>query len=447
MDNTPLFLTLVNELQQKSAARKDASSPAPVSIPKRPKPSLDPFLSQGYEIFREIQSLRAFLIKIKPVYLDAYRHLNSSSTTNTSLWTADSAMQSSTTPSSILLSIQKSVEGLKSLTDDQRNQVDLATRTFVESLLKRIRILETAASKTEQNQKDLNGGNAQGFLAKLGFLDLVSGGLAASRAHEAFLSEHRKSVIWFLQKRLMQASEDAQHMQKAWFDLKQSKQLTFEIKRVQELPTAEKASGLSGMMSSSPLTTGASLIANVGRGVVGAVTAAAGINRASAVAGWDSDDDDTEEKDGTTIAGPNSSNGNPSFRSPTQYTHQVPDKDDSDEDEDILSAFPEQQRLLLEREHEQLTLQFQSGLEQVRNATQSLQEISSLHEQLAFHLQEQEKTIHRLHEEAVVATHNIETGNVYLRKAYKNFGDSRLWLIVFFFVSTFSLLFLDWFNS
>ncbi|KAJ3203142.1 Qa-SNARE, syp8/Ufe1p/Syntaxin 18-type [Dinochytrium kinnereticum] len=290
--------------------------------------------------------------------------------------------------------------------------------------------------------------------------------------------EHKRSIIWLLQIKLVRASEELKGMQKTWLDMRMARQLRYESKptKKETKPSTrdESSTGsLSGIVDSAITSTGAAkLIASVGRVAAGAVAAATSSLSGSASSlrqsdsekstetkisletkspggwedGWDSDGEEkAEERPSRPLD--NSYQEEKSMAKSTSAQSSWQDLEKERIDEEMVAVFPEKQRMLLEKEHDLLVAEFQSGLEQVRTATQSLQEISSLHGQLAFHLQEQEKTIQRLHEEAVVATQNVESGNVYLNKAYKNFGDSRLWLIVFFAVSTASLLFLDWFYS
>jgi hypothetical protein len=66
---------------------------------------------------------------------------------------------------------------------------------------------------------------------------------------------------------------------------------------------------------------------------------------------------------------------------------------------------------------------------------------------MAHHLQAQEKAIELLHEDAIEATETIVAANSYLRNAKKLFGETQIWLLVFFLVSSGVLLFLDWYGS
>ncbi|KAJ3117958.1 hypothetical protein HDU96_004634 [Phlyctochytrium bullatum] len=437
---TSLFFDVVEAKAPPDARKAIRDSRHKTPSPVKVESLSDGFLREAYDIFSHILALKHFLTRIKPVYLDAFRHRHLD---RTAAPTTPTAPLDTTSPLAILRSIEQQLAGATTLADAQRTQVDLAARTFVEAASRRIKALEMACGPEAVAVAASRGGAAGGLLGMLG-LGVAPG---AAAAHEARVREHRQGVVWLLQKRLMDASVQMQGIQGKWLEMRAARQLSLSNTQKASLPTTAKQDATPGQFPA-PGGGAVGLIASVGRAAVGAVTAAAsGLSGSRAAlqdadvgdtwaGGWDSDDDEDAP------AKPKATGGVEGFK-----VASVDDQEEEEEDEEWMRMLPGTQRTMLEREHELLQAELQSGLEQVRNATQSLQEISSLHAELAFHLQEQEKTIQRLHEEAVVATHNVESANVYLNKAYKNFGDSRLWLIVFFAVSTLSLLFLDWFYS
>ncbi|KAI8851934.1 hypothetical protein BC829DRAFT_386329 [Chytridium lagenaria] len=196
----------------------NSSSRNPSGIERRwHQPPSDVFLREGYAVLVQIRHLQIFISKTRTLYLDTHKHVN----TPNSLDDLET-LSTDNSPLAILHSIQRKLQGLRTLNDDQRNQIDLTVRTFIEGLLKRIKGLELIASKRPPVEADKKN---SGFLAKLGFLDLVSGSPAASRLHEALILEHKRSIIWLLQKRLMEASEEFQTMQTTWLDVKVKRQL------------------------------------------------------------------------------------------------------------------------------------------------------------------------------------------------------------------------------
>ncbi|KAI8802177.1 hypothetical protein BJ742DRAFT_834182 [Cladochytrium replicatum] len=105
------------------------------------------------------------------------------------------------------------------------------------------------------------------------------------------------------------------------------------------------------------------------------------------------------------------------------------------------------QLMALESENAELLASLESDLDQVRSATQSLAEISSLQTQLSQHLAAQDEIITTLHEEAIESTETMKLANLQLRSAKKHMADSRWWVIVFLLCASGTLLFLDWYSG
>ncbi|KAJ1555382.1 hypothetical protein HK096_002355 [Nowakowskiella sp. JEL0078] len=116
------------------------------------------------------------------------------------------------------------------------------------------------------------------------------------------------------------------------------------------------------------------------------------------------------------------------------------------EKDDWESDLTEEQLQLFEAENESLVARFENTLDQVRNTTQSLAEISAMQTQLTNLLTEQQSIVQVLHEEAITATETIISANRYLENAKKHFSDSRTWVIVFLLLASFILIFLDWYS-
>lgn len=114
---------------------------------------------------------------------------------------------------------------------------------------------------------------------------------------------------------------------------------------------------------------------------------------------------------------------------------------------DIEGMLTPAQKMELEQENESLLKELEDNLEQVFQATQSIQEISQLQSQLAFHLQAQTETIERLHEEAIQQVDTVKSANDQLRSAQKRFGGRRTFILLFLMVMTVALLWLDYFYS
>jgi hypothetical protein len=79
--------------------------------------------------------------------------------------------------------------------------------------------------------------------------------------------------------------------------------------------------------------------------------------------------------------------------------------------------------------------------------TQSIQEISNLQAQLAYHLESQHETIRSLYDEAEQNTDSLSTANQVLVKTEKMVGEGRRWAFFFFVIAGLVLLFLDWYAA
>lgn len=88
-----------------------------------------------------------------------------------------------------------------------------------------------------------------------------------------------------------------------------------------------------------------------------------------------------------------------------------------------------------------------TDLESLKTAESSLLEISSLQSQLAVHLSQQSELTDQLWSEAVEVSGRVGDGNLQLKKAKERGKDSRMWLLVFLFGSSFTLLFLDYYST
>uniref|UniRef100_A0A4W4H1Z0 Syntaxin-18 n=1 Tax=Electrophorus electricus TaxID=8005 RepID=A0A4W4H1Z0_ELEEL len=74
-------------------------------------------------------------------------------------------------------------------------------------------------------------------------------------------------------------------------------------------------------------------------------------------------------------------------------------------------------------------------------------EISRLQEIFAEKVLQQETEIDHIHQLVVGATENVKEGNEDIREAIKNNAGFRVWILFFLVMCSFSLLFLDWYDS
>ncbi|XP_069497407.1 syntaxin-18 [Ambystoma mexicanum] len=112
--------------------------------------------------------------------------------------------------------------------------------------------------------------------------------------------------------------------------------------------------------------------------------------------------------------------------------------------EDELS--PEEIQMF-EQENQRLVGEMTSLFDEVRQIEGKVVEISRLQEIFTEKVLQQEGEIDNIHQLVVGATENIKEGNEDIREAIKNNAGFRVWILFFLVMCSFSLLFLDWYDS
>uniref|UniRef100_A0A8D0CHN1 Syntaxin-18 n=1 Tax=Scleropages formosus TaxID=113540 RepID=A0A8D0CHN1_SCLFO len=112
--------------------------------------------------------------------------------------------------------------------------------------------------------------------------------------------------------------------------------------------------------------------------------------------------------------------------------------------EDELS--PEEIQMF-EQENQRLVSEMSSLVDEVRQIEGKVVEISRLQEIFAEKVLQQETEIDNIHQLVVGATENVKEGNEDIREAIKNNAGFRVWILFFLVMCSFSLLFLDWYDS
>ncbi|XP_048451726.1 syntaxin-18 isoform X2 [Rhincodon typus] len=115
-----------------------------------------------------------------------------------------------------------------------------------------------------------------------------------------------------------------------------------------------------------------------------------------------------------------------------------------DSKEDELS--PEEIQMF-EQENQRLVSEMNSLVDEVRQIEGKVVEISRLQEIFTDKVLQQEKEIDSIHELVVGTTENVKEGNEDIREAIKNNAGFRVWILFFLVMCSFSLLFLDWYDS
>ncbi|MBN3326470.1 STX18 protein, partial [Atractosteus spatula] len=112
--------------------------------------------------------------------------------------------------------------------------------------------------------------------------------------------------------------------------------------------------------------------------------------------------------------------------------------------EDELS--PEEIQMF-EQENQRLVSEMNSLVDEVRQIEGKVVEISRLQEIFAEKVLHQETEIDNIHQLVVGTTENVKEGNEDIREAIKNNAGFRVWILFFLVMCSFSLLFLDWYDS
>lgn len=101
---------------------------------------------------------------------------------------------------------------------------------------------------------------------------------------------------------------------------------------------------------------------------------------------------------------------------------------------------------LLDDETRALQVELTNLLDAVQETETKMVEMSALNHLMSTHVLQQAQQIEQLYDQAVEATKNVELGNKELTQAIKRNSSSRTFLLLFLFVLTFSILFLDWYS-
>ncbi|MQL96887.1 hypothetical protein Taro_029555 [Colocasia esculenta] len=113
-------------------------------------------------------------------------------------------------------------------------------------------------------------------------------------------------------------------------------------------------------------------------------------------------------------------------------------------EQDPISAPVHVQEQLLDDETRALQVELSNLLDAVQETETKMVEMSALNHLMSTHVLQQAQQIEHLYEQAVEATKNVESGNKELSQAIQRNSSSRTFLLLFLFILTFSVLFLDW---
>ncbi|KAL5213844.1 hypothetical protein ABZP36_002996 [Zizania latifolia] len=116
-------------------------------------------------------------------------------------------------------------------------------------------------------------------------------------------------------------------------------------------------------------------------------------------------------------------------------------------DQEVSTAPLRVQEQLLDDETRALQVELTNLFDAVQETETKMIEMSALNHLMSTHVLQQAQQIQYLYDQAVEATNNVERGNKELTQAIQRNSSSRTFLLLFFFVLTFSVLFLDWYSN
>ncbi|RHZ57123.1 hypothetical protein Glove_393g7 [Diversispora epigaea] len=186
VDLTPEFRRLINEfsITDKSGKRRNNILPPPTK--KNVKQIQDEFLREAYRIASHISNLKNFLISFRKAYLNITRQ----SPTSSSLSFSNGEYFEQGLPSRVT-----------TLTDKQRDEIDVQAKTMIQQCLDRIKKLEEA----EQVRQNSIMNNTWTKIFSSAF----------SYEERDVLAAIRSSITWYLNKRLTEVSEIQKNQQEA----------------------------------------------------------------------------------------------------------------------------------------------------------------------------------------------------------------------------------------
>ncbi|KAF8919109.1 hypothetical protein BGZ58_004684, partial [Dissophora ornata] len=410
-DLTNVFRATVQDLSQASGSISGGRGPNPNALTKQPE-AQDPWIREAHQVSRTMSDLRAFIITTRPAYLNLTRGGSNGSGTSLSSRLprrSDSIPKGhshgTTTSSKALNELLETMSSLTSLSDKDRDSIDMQAKVMMRQIkgaIEELESLEQERRKRHQKNKTLSNPAA----ALLSAANLSS--LSANAVDN--LTQHRQGVTLYLNERLASLAT----LHKDQYETRIAREME---KRESSLFKTLAKPGKPGVLNSTTLSSSSSSSSNNGMGPGGVLSQRR-----------------NESGIGTS---PPSSYGSAATTgvSSAQYYHQQHQQPGGsgfvDEEQDFEKSLSAEQRQMLQMENENIVQKLETELKQVRQLESSMMELSSLHSTIQEHLEAQTLQTDRLHEEALTAINNIDAGNDQLIKAGKHNKTTRKWILFF----------------
>ncbi|ORX49357.1 hypothetical protein BCR36DRAFT_353855 [Piromyces finnis] len=438
MDITEKFFSIVKECQQinnvineeTGKSNDNDNSIEPVTYSKfkqtnwKPEENeiKDAFLKEAYQIEKKIYQLQNFLLSIRKSYLNI-SHLNSTSTLSQVVYFPFNFDDNDTTPKSI---------AIQNMTDRQRDDIDQLSKQYIKTCEVQINNLNL---KIKQNLDEIIGERRGSFFSKKrNEFDIDK------QIEVIFL--HREGIVYSLNILLMKIADILKNQQE--------KRLEQNLQKKESLvhkASITKKSATETMLSSK-LGTGASTPFKFLNNKNPFKTTG-NFTSSNPISNDNSTYNNTEFNNTQfNITGDNATDPNIKNSSSLNNKGFLPIEDEINnyyEFED--NELSQELRMELEEENQEMLEELESDMNQVRQATQSINEISQLQATLSQQLQIQQNIIETLHEDSWKSVDTMKQANQKLLSAQRHFSDRRVWMLFFLIISSLILLFLDWFYS
>ncbi|KZP05886.1 hypothetical protein FIBSPDRAFT_966923 [Athelia psychrophila] len=290
--------------------------------------------------------------------------------------------------------------GVRYLSNEERDQIDLQARVILSRCADRVKEMEALEKRRVELLASKTNPLARLLPARLRQDE--------SSASSDFIAAHHSSITWYLSRRLAEASQTQKELQE---------------ERVKRQMERTKTLGSGVAREAASLTAGDPYMD------MEPPTSSAGSWLASSLA--------------ATIGAPSPSESSRSspFVKVNEFHSSSEDFDDEDDDIELSQS----QILQFESENANILRAVQDTLESVQQAESRLMDISALQMELVTHLTRQTELTDQLYEDAIATTTTVEKGNNQLKEAKRRAKDSRLFLLLFLVGASLSLLFLHYY--
>ncbi|KAG8865360.1 hypothetical protein FRB96_000250 [Tulasnella sp. 330] len=334
------------------------------------------YLAEAYTILKHITTLNSLLASSRRAYLNVdTNHGSGRQARNFDLSATSSG---------------DDFASIKSLTNEERDQIDLQVRILLTKCADRVKEMELI----EKRRQDAVAAQTNP-LARLLPTRLTG---SISNAAADLVAAHRTNITWYLTRRLADASQTQKEMQE--------ERIRRQTERTKTLGSS--AAAYDAAMLSHPSSQGKSARS-------------------------------TFESLGSFMLGGTS-------KSNSGYQSQLPQEGTyaSDEEDELeLTAGQVQQ---FEEENAALLRSMEDTLAAIQLAESRLLDISSLQTELIVQLTRQAEVVDQLYDEAIASQGEVEKGHVQLKKARDRAQESRKWILAFILGATGAMLFLHWYD-